>query len=79
MEWTGHSGLRDIESKDRDHVTEEQDHVTEEQSKRRARMARQVWVKCGTKTKPLEFNDETPEKMERKVRRLVNANSFRKG
>ena len=38
----------------------QRDHVTEEQTKRRARMARQVWVKCGTKTKPLELDDETP-------------------
>ena len=56
----------------------QRDHVTEEQSKRRARMARQVWVKCGTKTKPLELNDETPEEIERKVRRLVNVNSSEK-
>ena len=42
--------------------------MNEEQTKRLARMARQVWVKCGTKTKPLEFNDETPEEIERKVR-----------
>ena len=53
----------------------QRDHVTEEQSKRRARMARQVWVKCGTKTKPLELDDETLEGIERKVRRLVNVNS----
>ena len=56
----------------------QRDHVTEEQSKRRARIARQVWVKCGTKTKPLELNDETPEEIERKVRRLVNVNSSEK-
>ena len=54
------------------------DHVTEEQSKRRARMARQVWVKSGTKTKPFELDDETPEEIERKVRRLVNVNSSEK-
>ena len=41
-------------------------------------MAKQVWVKCGTKTKPLELNDETPEEIERKVRRLVNVNSSEK-
>ena len=52
----------------------QRDHVTEEQTKRRARMASQVWVKCGAKTKPLELNDETPEEIERKVRRLVNVN-----
>ena len=57
----------------------QRDHVTEEQTKRRARMARQVWVKCGTKTKPLELNDETPEEIERKVRWLVNVNSSEKG
>ena len=56
----------------------QRDHVTEEQTKRRARMAKQVWVKCGTKTKPLELNDETPEEIERKVRRLVNVNSSEK-
>ena len=56
----------------------QRDHVTEEQTKRRARMARQVWVKCGTKTNPLELNDETPEEIERKVRRLVNVNCSEK-
>ena len=56
----------------------QRDHVTEEQTKRRARMARQVWVKCGAKTKPLELNDETPEEIERKVRRLVNVDSSEK-
>ena len=56
----------------------QRDHVTEEQTKRRARMARQVWVKCGMKTKPLELNDETPEEIERKVRKLVNVNSSEK-
>ena len=56
----------------------QRDHVTEEQTKRRARMASQVWVKCGAKTKPLELNDETPEEIERKVRRLVNVNSSEK-
>ena len=56
----------------------QRNHVTEEQSKKRARMARQVWVKCGTKTKPLELTDETPEEIERKVRRLVNVNSSEK-
>ena len=56
----------------------QRDHVTEEQSKRRARMAKQVWVKCGARTKPLELNDETPEEIERKVRRLVNVNSSQK-
>ena len=56
----------------------QREHVTEEQSKRRGRMARQVWVKCGTKTKPLELDDETPEEIERKVWRLVNVNSSEK-
>ena len=51
---------------------DEKDLVTEEQAKRRAKLARQVWVKCGTKTKLLELNDETLEEIERKVKRLVN-------
>ena len=56
----------------------QRDYVTEEQTKRRSKMERQVWVKCWTKTKPLELNDETPEEIERKVRRLVNVNSSEK-
>ena len=41
-------------------------------------MARQVWVKCGTKTGPLELEDETPEEIERNVRRRVKVNSSEK-
>ena len=52
--------------------------MTEEQTKRRARMAKEVSVKCGIKTKPLKLNDETPEEIERKARRLVNVNSSEK-
>ena len=78
------SGILVTSGVDRTFRTERQrenghrDHVTEEQTKRRARMAKQVWVKCGTKTKPLELNDETLEEIERKVRRLVNVNSSEK-
>ena len=58
------SGILGTREMDRTFRTErhrehgQRDHVTEEQTKRRAKMARQVWVKCGTKTKPLELNDE---------------------
>ena len=78
------SGILGTSEMDRTFRTErhrehgQRDHVTEEQTKRRAKMARQVWVKCGAKTKPLELNDETPEEIERKVRRLVNVNSSEK-
>ena len=75
----GTSGTdRTLGLRDRERAHGQRDQVTEEQTKRRARMARQVWVKCGTKTKPLELNDETPEEIERKVRRLVNVNSSEK-
>ena len=55
------SGILGTSRVDRTFWTERQrehgqrDHVAEEQTKRRARMARQVWVKCGTKRKPLEY------------------------
>ena len=78
---SGFLGTREVDrtfrtERDREHG--QKDHVTEEQTKRRAKLARQVWVKCGTKTKPLELNDETPEEIERKVKRLVNVNSSEK-
>ena len=79
-EWSvlGTSGVDRTVRTERHGEHGQRDHVTEEQTNRRARMARQVWVKCATKTKPLELNDETPEEIERNVRRLVNVNSSEK-
>ena len=44
----GTSGMDRTVRTERHREHGQRDHVTEEQTKRRARMARQVWVKCGS-------------------------------